>query len=164
MAGVAFAQTHVAAKEAFEQVCPTNEDTIPPPTQTQTTPKCMHETMGFSNVYLKTTMQPSGDEHLRQERKSFANSTDAFSLAKPPPVLDQDGNERVRKKSARAKLGETRRAETQNGFNKLIGGITTRVQDTWRRVTESQCDPYVRVELRPGMYIYMLVVSCLVNQ
>lgn len=91
---------------------------------------------------------------MRHERKSFANSTDTFSLAKPPPVLDPDGNERVRKTSSRAQAKKSSTGQTESGVGKLMSKMKTSMKDTWRRMTESQCDPYVQVELRPGMYTF----------
>ena len=89
---------------------------------------------------------------MKQQRKSFAGNKDVFSLEELKPILDENGNPRVKTLSSRAKVAlSSNNIEKASGFSKLMTSFQTSIKDQWRRITESQCDPFVRVELRPGM-------------
>ena len=45
-----------------------------------------------------------------------------------------------------------------NACNRLYENIHSWIIDQWRRTTQSDCDPYVVVELRPGMLPFFVFI------
>ena len=76
-------------------------------------------------------------------------------MRKPPIIKEQDGTARIRQKSSRALAKSNSVHNNENGIQQAWSQLQTTIKDQWRRMTQSACDPYVKVELRPRMVAFI---------